>query len=154
MATTKTTTTSKLGFVFGWEWEAVKPHVESLKKQGLEVHVFTFGWRASTFPSLEGVHVLTSPPAQGMDCIANVLKAAQAGIELAKKEKKDIHTIVNALTHPNTWDFDTTIANWEKLFWFSWDHKEYVNDVVRRTWESIKPKPVVTKPIVEESTEE
>ena len=152
MATTTKTSTSKLGFVFGWEWDTVKPHVDSLKKQGLEVHVFTFGWRASTFPTLEGVHILTSPPAQGMDCIANVLKCSQAGFELAKTEKKDIHTIINTLTYPNAWDFDTTLENWKKLFWFEWDHKEYVNDVVRRTWESIKPKPAPI--VVEESTEE
>jgi hypothetical protein len=151
MATTKTTT-SKLGFVFGWDSEAVKPHVESLKKQGLEVHVFTFDWRASTFTSLENVHVLKSPPAQGMDCIGPVLTAVNYGFELAKKEKKDIHTIVNTLTIPKIWNFDTTIDNWKKIFWFQWDHKEYVDDVVVRTWNSIKPKPQPIKAV--ESTEE
>jgi hypothetical protein len=152
MATTTKTTTSKLGVVFAWEHSTALPHVTELKKKGLEVHVFTFPWRAATFPSLEGVHVVTSPPAQGMDCTANVLRCAEGAIEFAKTEKKEIHTIVNALTYPNTWDFDTTLENWKKLFWFSWDNKEYVNDVVRRTWESIKPKPAPI--VVEESTEE
>ena len=161
MATTTKTTTSKLGFVLAWDWETAKPHVESLKKQGLEVHIFTFPWRASTFPMSSGQlglipydeqHILSSPPAQGMDCIANVLKAVNAGFEVATKQKKDIHTIINTFTIPKVWNFDTTLENWKKLFWFSWDHKEYVDDVVVRTWNSIKPKPAPI--VVEESTEE
>lgn len=160
MAKTQTTT-SKLAFVIGWDWESTKPHVESLKKQGLEVHIFTFPWKASTFPisqdqlgliGYDAQHILTSPSAQGMDCIANVLTAVDAGITLAKKEKKDIHTIVNTLTIPKVWNFDTTLENWKKLFWFTWDHKEYVDDVVLRTWNQIKPKP--TPIVVEEPTAE
>jgi hypothetical protein len=148
MATTK----NKLGFIIGWDWDSVKSHVDTLKTQDLEVHVFTFPSKASTFPSTEKVHVLKEPTAQGMDCIANVLKVVEAGIELAKKDKKDIHTIINTLTIPKIWNFDTTLDNWKKLFWFQWDHKEYVDDVVVRTWNSIKPKPQPIKAV--ESTEE
>jgi hypothetical protein len=153
-------TKNKLAFVITWDWASVQDYVMDMDKQGYEVHIFTFRGRDITklleFPSLihsaGRVHVLNEPTAQGMDCIANVLTAVNKGFEIAKKDKKDIHTIINTLTIPKIWNFDTTLDNWKKLFWFQWDHKEYVDDVVVRTWNSIKPKPAPI--VVEESTEE
>jgi hypothetical protein len=153
-------TKNKLAFVITWDWTSVQDYVMDMDEKGYEVHILTFKGRDVSkileFPSLihsaGRVHVLNEPSAQGMDCIGPVLTAVRKGFEIAKKQKKDIHTIVNTLTIPKIWNFDTTIANWEKIFWFQWDHKEYVDDVVVRTWNSIKPKPAPI--VVEESTEE
>lgn len=152
MAITKTTT-SKLAFVISFDWVKTKPYIEELYNKGLEVHLlaFTSGPLSqdvsmtdiTAIGNMSTRHILREPPYQGMDCIGPVLVATNYAIELAKKEKKDIHTIVNTLTIPKIWNFDTTLENWEKLFWFQWDHKEYVDDVVVRTWNEIKPKPIV-----------
>jgi hypothetical protein len=156
METTKTTT-SKLAFIIGRGWDTTKFDIDALLKQGLDVHVLSFGHWKEDYPesilSLITLHKLKEPAAQGMDCIGPVLTAVNYGFELAQKKKKNIHSIMNTLTEPNFWNFDTTLENWKKIFWFQWDHKEHVNDVVVRTWNSIKPKPQPIK-AVEESTEE
>jgi hypothetical protein len=161
MATTKTTK-SKLGLIITFDWVKVKPYITEMYEKGLEVHLLIFNSAPVTQPddyqtlldigSMSKKHILREPAAQGMDCIGPVLTAVNYGFEFAKTEKKDIHTIVNTLTIPKTWNFDTTLDNWKKLFWFQWDHKEYVDDVVVRTWNEIKPKPAPI--VVEESTEE
>jgi hypothetical protein len=133
-----------------------------LYNKGLEVHLLVFNSgpisqdvdmdTIRAIGNMSTRHILIEPPAQGMDCIGPVLTAVNYGFELAKKEKKDIHTIVNTLTIAKTWDFDTTLDNWKKIFWFQWDHKEYVDDVIVRTWNEIKPKPQpikVVEPIEE-----
>lgn len=133
METTKKTTKSKVGLIFGHKLDDMAHAIHKVQSLGLEAVVVTWDRYSDKFNDVE-THTQPTPQNQGMDCMNLFLHSKD--LAFTKLKRRNIGVIVNCHTIPTLWDWNLTNKEWETLFDFE-NHKDFVADVIQRRYEEL-----------------